>query len=150
VTGSATWTSSDATVASIGTTGGSAGVAVPIKAGSTTVTATYQGVSGSTLLTVNGATLSAIVITPSPLSVAVHGTQQLTATGTWGSTTLDITNNVLWLTPSGDAGAAGTATVSNAAGSRGLFTGVAAGQVTVTASFQGVTGTLAGTVTASH
>jgi hypothetical protein len=42
------------------------------------------------------------------------------------------------------------ATVSNAAGSRGLFTAVSAGSVTVTAAFQGVTGILAGTVTASH
>jgi len=37
-----------------------------------------------------------------------------------------------------------------AAGSRGLFTAVSAGPVTVTAAFQGITGTLAATVTASH
>ena len=148
VTGGATWTSSDATVANVGTIGGSAGVATPIKAGSTTITATYQGVSGTTLLTVSGAALSSIAITPSPLSVAVGGHQQLTATGTWGdtpATTADITNNVTWLSSS-DA----TATVSNAAGSRGLLTAVSAGSVTVTAAFQGKTGTLAGTVTATH
>jgi len=149
VTTSATWTSSDTTVASIGTTGGTAGVATPIAAGSATITATYQGVSGTTLLTVSGATLISIAITPSPLSVAVGGHQQLTATGTWGGdasvVTLDITNNVTWLSSSD-----GTATVSNAAGSRGLLTAVSAGPITVTAAFQGVTGTLAGTVTASH
>jgi hypothetical protein len=79
------------------------------------------------------------------LSVAVGGHQQLTATGAWDDTsTRDITTNVTWLSSS-DA----TATVSNAAGSRGLFTAVSAGPVTVTAAFQGVTGTLAGTVTAS-
>jgi len=146
VTGSATWTSSDNTVATVGTAGGSAGVATPIKAGKPTVTATYQGVSGSTTLTVSGAVLSSIAITPSPLSVVVGGHQQLTATGTWAdSTTADITNNVTWLSSS-DA----IATVSNAAGSRGLFTAVSAGSVTVTAAFQGVTGTLVGTVAASH
>ena len=145
VTGGATWTSSDATVASIGNTGGSTGVATPIKAGSTTITANYQGVSGTTLLTVSAAKLTSIAITPSPLSVAVGGHQQLTATGAWDDTsTRDITTNVTWLSSS-DA----TATVSNAAGSRGLFTAVSAGPVTVTAAFQGVTGTLAGTVTAS-
>jgi len=146
VTGSATWTSPDTTVASIGTSGGSAGVAAPIKAGSTTITATYQGVSGTTLLTVNGSKLTSIAITPSPLSVVVKGTQQLTATGTWAdNSTRDITTSVTWLSSS-DA----TATVANAAGLRGLFTAVSAGPVTVTAEFQGVTGTLAGTVTASH
>ena len=100
------------------------------------------------MLTVSGAALSSIAITPSPLSVAVGGHQQLTATGTWGdtpATTADITNNVTWLSSS-DA----TATVSNAAGSRGLLTAVSAGSVTVTAAFQGKTGTLAGTVTATH
>jgi len=149
VTAGATWTSSDTMVASVGSSAGSAGVATPITAGSTTISATYQGVSGTTLLTVSGATLTSIAITPSPLSVAVGGHQQLTATGTWGGDaaviTLDITNNVTWLSSS-DA----TATVSNAAGSRGLFTAVSAGPVTVTAAFQGVTGTLAATVTASH
>ena len=146
VTGSATWTSSDTTVASVGTAGGSAGVATPIGAGTTTIQATYQGVSGTSLLTVSGVKLTSIVITPSPLSVVVGGHQQLTATGTWAdSTTADITSNVTWLSSS-DA----TATVSNAAGSRGLFTAVSAGPVSVTAAFQGMTGTLAATATASH
>ena len=146
VTGGATWTSSDATVASVGNSGGSTGVATPINSGSTTITAAYQGVSGTTLLTVSGAKLISIAITPSPLSVAVGGHQQLTATGTWDDkSTRDITSNVTWLSSS-DA----TATVSNAAGSRGLFTAVSAGPVTLTAAFQGVTGTLTATVTASH
>ena len=146
VTGSATWESSDTTVASVGASGASAGVATPIKNGTTTITATYQGVSGTTVLTVSGSALSSIAITPSPLSVAVGGHQQLTATGTWAdSTTADITNQVTWVSSS-DA----KATVSNAAGSHGLFTAVAAGSVTVTAAFQSKTGTLAGTVTASH
>ena len=151
VTGASTWTSSDPTVASVGTAGGTAGVATPIKAGTTTITANYQGVSGTSVLTVSTAKLKSIAITPSPLSVVIGGHQQLTATGTWDdNSTRDITNNVTWLSSSGDAGGDAIATVSNAAGSRGLFTAVSAGAVTVTAAFQGVTGTLAGTVTASH
>ena len=151
VTGASTWTSSDPTVASVVTAGGTAGVATPIKAGTTTVTANYQGVSGTSVLTVSTAKLKAIAITPSPLSVVIGGHQQLTATGTWDdNSTRDITNNVTWLSSSGDAGGDAIATVSNAAGSRGLFTAVSAGAVTVTAAFQGVSGTLAGTVTASH
>jgi len=146
VTAGATWTSSDTTVASVGNTGASTGVATPLKAGSTTITATYEGVSGTTLLAISGAKLTSIAITPSPLSVAVGGHQPLAATGTWDDkSTRDITNDVTWLSSS-DA----TATVSNAAGSRGLFTAVSAGSVTLTAAFQGVTGTLAATVTATH
>ena len=79
------------------------------------------------------------------------GHQQLTATGTWSdSSTADITSNVTWQVSSGDGGATTSATVSNATGSRGLLTAVGAGSVTVTATFQSKTGTLAGTVTASH
>ena len=83
----------------------------------------------------------------------VGGHQQLTATGTWADTpptTADITNNVTWLVSNADGGAATSATVSNATGSRGYLTGVSAGSVTVSAVFQNVTGTLPGTVTASH
>jgi len=148
VTGSATWTSSDPTVATVGAT---TGVATPLKAGPTTITATYVGLSGTSILTVSDGTLSSIAITPTPLSVVVGGHQQLTATGTWSdSSTADITSNVTWQVSSGDGGATTSATVSNATGSRGLLTAVGAGSVTVTATFQSKTGTLAGTVTASH
>ena len=150
MTAAATWSSSDGTVAVISSSGATAGRAALLAPGTSTIAAAYQGVSGTTVLAVSGAKLTAIAIAPSPLSVAVGGHQQLTATGTWDDkTTRDITNNVTWLASSGDAGGDAIATVSNAAGSRGLFTAVSAGSVTVAAVFQGVTGTLAGTVTAS-
>jgi len=57
---------------------------------------------------------------------------------------------VTWLVSNADGGATASATVSNATGSRGYLTGVSAGSVTVSAIFQNVTGTLPGTVTASH
>jgi len=146
VTGSATWTSADTTVASVSNGGGgggasTAGVATPIKAGTSTITATFGGYSGTSLLTVGSGTLSSIAITPSPLSVAVGGHQQLTATGTYDDgTTQDLSGNVTWL--STDT----VATVSNATGSRGLLTAVSAGSATVSAKFQGITGTLSVTV----
>jgi hypothetical protein len=143
VTGSATWTSSDTTVASVATGGGgasTAGVAAPIKAGTSTITATFGGYSGTSLLTVGAGTLSSIAITPSPLSIAVGGHQQLTATGTYSDgTTQDLTGSVTWLSTDG-------ATVSNANGSRGLLTATGAGSATASAKFQGVTGTLTVTV----
>jgi hypothetical protein len=156
VTTSAIWTSSDNTVVAVGA---ATGVATPVKGGGpVTITATYQGpsgipVSGTSKVPVSSAALSSIDIAPNPLSVVVGGHQQLTATGTWADTpptTADITNNVTWLVSNANGGAATSATVSNATGSRGYLTGVSAGSVTVSAVFQNVTGTLPGTVTASH
>ncbi len=144
VTGSATWTSSDNTVATVGTSGASAGVATPIAGGKTTITATFGGMPGTTLLTVSSGTLQSIAITPAPLSIAVGGHQQLTATGTYDDqTTQDLTNNVTWL--STDV----VATVSNATGSRGLLTAVSTGTAAVSARFQAVTGNLSVSVTAA-
>jgi hypothetical protein len=148
VTADCTWTSSDSTVASVGPTGGSAGLATPIKAGSTTITATFEGVSGTTLLTVSGAKLLSMAITPSTLSIAVGGHQQLKATGTWDdNSTRNITSDVTWISTDDAIG-----TVSNAAGSRGLFTAVSSGSVTVEADVfpVGPEGTLKVTVTATH
>jgi len=123
----ATWVSSDPTVATV-TAGG---IATPIKAGTVTVTATYLGVSGTAALTISSATLSSINITPSPTTVTVDGSVQLTATGLYSdSTTLDLTSVATW-TSSANA----IATVSNAAGSRGLLTGLGSGSATVTVYF---------------
>jgi uncharacterized protein YjdB len=47
-----TWSSSDVAVASISNTAGSNGLATAIKVGSTTITATLGGISGTTTLTV--------------------------------------------------------------------------------------------------
>jgi uncharacterized protein YjdB len=132
VTGNASWVSSDATVATV-----TGGVATPVKAGSATITATYLGVAGTSVLTVSPATLSSIAITPNPvsLSLATGGSQQLTATGTYSDTTTrDISGVATW-----KSGTASVATISNAAGSRGLATGLTAGTSAVTAVFQGIT-----------
>jgi hypothetical protein len=132
VTGNASWVASDATIATV-----TGGVATPVKAGTTTVTATYLGVAGASVLTVSPTTLSSIAITPNPvsLSLATGASQQLTATGTYAdSTKRDLSGVVTWR-----SGTSSVATVSNANGSRGLVTGIAAGTSAVTAAFQGVT-----------
>jgi hypothetical protein len=131
----ASWTSSDPSVATVTNNG----TATPVKAGTTSVTATYLGKSGSSALTVSAATLSSIAITPNPvaLSLAKSPSQQLTATGTYSDgSKFDLTNVATWL-----SSASTVAPVSNAAGSRGLVTGLAAGSSNVTAVFQTVTST---------
>ncbi len=119
-----TWTSSDATRATVSVAGLVTGVAI----GATTVTATSEGRSGTTAITVIPVPVAAITLSPAQASVIVGGTQQFTAT------TRDAAGNVLqgrtvtWasLDPS---------RVSISAS--GIATGVAVGVVDITASSEG-------------
>jgi uncharacterized protein YjdB len=131
--GLATWISSDPTIATV--TG--AGIATPVKAGKVTVTASYLGIAGTATLTVSSATLSSITIAPNPVSVVLGGSVQLAATGLFSdSSTVDLTNVATW-TSSANA----TATVSDAAGSRGLLTALGSGSATVTVYFGTISAT---------
>jgi hypothetical protein len=146
-----TWKSSNKTIASISNAFGSNGLATPIKAGSTTISATVTiaGVSatGTTLLTVSSAALTGIVITPANPSVAVGKTQQFKATGTFsGGLTQDLTASVnLTWTSSNTA----VATVLNVPKkNKGLAKGVSTGTVTITASIRrGVGSGISGSTT---
>ena len=129
ITSQVTWQSSDATVATVS----SSGMLKSLKAGTVTVSATMTSVTGNASVTVSSAVLTAINVgTPSP-SLASGGTEQLTATGMYSdSTTLPITTQVVW--SSSDS----TVAVVN---SVGLLTALKVGSVTVTASMSGVSGT---------
>jgi uncharacterized protein YjdB len=123
---------------------GSKGLATGVAAGTTTITATSGSVSGSTTLTVTAATLVSISVTPTNPSIAKGTTRQFTATGTYSdSTTQNLTTAVTWSSSSTTV-----ATISNATGSKGLATGVAAGTTTITATSGSVSGTTSLTVTA--
>jgi hypothetical protein len=138
----ATWTSSATNVASID---GSTQQAKTLAPGSTTITATVGGVSGSTLLTVTAATLTGITVAPATSTVAVNGTLSLTATGTYSdNTTADLTATATWASDG-----ATVASVSNAPGSQGVVTGLAGGTATITATFGGVSGKASITVSAA-
>src|SRR5207245_6393546 len=72
-------------------------------------------------------------------------TRQFTATGTFSdSTTQDLTTQVTWSSSS-----TAVATISNAGGSQGLATSVAAGTTTITATLGGVSVSTTLTVTAA-
>ena len=76
------------------------------------------------------ATLTSITITPANPSVTKGSQQQFTATGTYSNgTTADFTASATWSSSN-----AGVATVSNASGSKGMATAVAAGGATISAS----------------
>jgi uncharacterized protein YjdB len=93
ITTSASWATSDATIATVSSTGLVTGVA----SGSATISATQDGVSGSTTVTVTVANLSSISITPISASISSGQTQQFTAIGILqnGNTT-DLTDSVTW------------------------------------------------------
>jgi uncharacterized protein YjdB len=138
VSSTATWTSSSTATATIN----ASGLAAAVAAGSSTVTATLSGVSGTATLTVTALvkTLVSIAVTPATVSVAAGATQQFAATATYSDgSTATITSTATWTSSS-----TATATISSA----GLATAVAAGSTTVTATQSGISGTAALTVTA--
>jgi len=90
--------------------------------------------------------LTSIAVTPSTASVALAGTVQLSATGTYNdNSTKDVTGSVNWTVSTSTP--TGAATVGNTAGTKGVVTGVAAGSATIQASAAGATsGTSAVTI----
>ncbi len=142
----ATWTTSDNTIATVSNAAGSKGVASGIAQGNATITATLSGVSGQATVSVTAATLASIAVTHSGTNLAKGLVRQLTATGTYtDGSTADLTNSVVW-----SSGTPAVITVSNAAGTKGQATAIlAAGSSTITATLGAVSGTTTVTATAA-
>jgi trimeric autotransporter adhesin len=137
VTGRATWISSSPNVASVSTAGGARGQAVALVTGTTTISASVDGSTGTTTLTVTDAILTTIQVTPFSPTLPVGFNANLIATGIYSDNTArDLTGQVTWT-----SSAPSIATVSDAGGSRGLLSPVSAGNVTITATYQGLSGT---------
>jgi trimeric autotransporter adhesin len=133
VNGTATWTSSDTSVATIS----GSGTATGQSAGAVTIMAQVGSVSATADLIVEGSSLTGIQITPGSASLPKTIQRSFTATGTFANgDQLDITTVVTWT--SSDAT---IATISNATGSKGVATGMAAGTTTISAVFGGQAGT---------
>jgi len=142
VTGQATWTTSNGSIAAVSDAIGNKGRVTPIAAGTATISAQYAGVVGTNVVTVTSATLVSIAVGPTAPTVAVGGSQQLVATGTFSDgSTLDIADYVGWSSSN-----TALADVSNAADTKGVAYGFAVGTVTVTATRGAVTGTATLTV----
>lgn len=144
ITSSVTWSSSNTAVATISNASGSKGLATSVATGSTVITAVSGSVSATTNLTVTQATLVSIAVAPANRSLTSGATAQYTATGTYtDASTQDLTASVTWSSSN-----SGVASVSNAAGSKGLASGIAAGTATITATSGSVSGSGSITVTA--
>jgi len=137
-----TWSSSNLFVATISNAPGSIGLATAVSGGKSTITAALNGATGSTLLTVSGATLQSISVTPANPSIPLGNSQQFTATGMYtDGTTQPLTTVVTWSSSSP------AATISNAVGAQGLAIAAAVGTATISAAVDGLTGTATLTVT---
>ncbi len=131
ITSSASWTSSNTTVATVS----AVGIVTAVAAGSSTVTAASQNVQGSAAVNVSATALTSITLAPAAPTITNGTPRQFTATGNFDSTTTtqDITSLVAWT--SSDT----SILVIN---SSGLATGVKAGTATVTASATTSTATI--------
>lgn len=129
LTASATWTSSNQTVATV-----AGGMVRGVSAGPSTISASWNGIVGSTGVTVSTAALKSIQLAPASAQVAVGATLQMAATGQYDDgSSQDLTSSVTWTT-----GNNALATIT----SSGLVSGIAEGGTTVQATQGSVSATL--------
>jgi len=139
------WSSANSSIAQVSNASSTQGLVTGVSVGNTPIIATFNGVQGSTTVTVTAATLTSITITVPATSIAAGTTVQLTATSNFSDgTTQDCTNQVSWTSGNG-----GVAQVSDMSPTKGLVTGVGVGNTTVSGSLGGTQGSATVTVTAA-
>ena len=125
---SVTWTTSDASIASVDGNG----LVTAHALGSATITATSETKTATAQITVTEAPVATVAVSPASVTVALNATTQLSAT------TSDATGRVLTgRTVTWSSSDPSKATVD----ATGLVKGLAYGQVTITATSEGKTGT---------
>jgi trimeric autotransporter adhesin len=134
ITSAVLWTSSTPAVATVS----AQGLATSLATGTTTVKATFGGVSGSTTLTVSTAHLVSITINPANPRIAKGTSLKLTATGTFsdGSVATNL-SGISWKSSKPSIASMR---------SSGIVHGKKGGSATISASASGITGTTTLTV----
>ena len=125
-----TWSSSNTGVSTVSTSG----MVTAIAAGNATIAAMSETKTGASQITVAVVPVSTVTVNPATASVAVGGTQQLTAIAKDSSGTILAGRVMTWSSSN-----TGISTVS----SSGLVTAVAAGNATITATSEGKSGSAA-------
>ncbi|MGA9542763.1 MAG: Ig-like domain-containing protein [Candidatus Sulfotelmatobacter sp.] len=134
VTSVATWSSSSATVAIMGNTVGSYGLATSAGQGTANITASSNAISASSTISVAGASLVSIAITPNGAAIPLGTGQAFYAVGTYtDGTTQDLTQSATWA-----SSVPAVATI----GAAGYATSVTAGTTTITATSGSITGSV--------
>jgi hypothetical protein len=135
VTALALWESKDPSVAPVSNAAGSRGTAFALAAGTTAISATFLGVSGSSVLTVSSATIKQIQVTPAMASAPMRVSLAFTATALLSDgTSQNVTGAATWASSEESV-----ATISTTGG-RGVAFTFQVGTTTITASLAGVTG----------
>ncbi|MDU0458485.1 MAG: Ig-like domain-containing protein [Geobacteraceae bacterium] len=142
ITDQATWSSNAANVADFVNAGLPSRV-TGLTPGNTVLTATVGGVSSTFNLTVSNATITTVTVTPAAPSISKGLSTQFSASGTFSdATTQDLTFDATWAST-----APAVATVSDAVASKGLVQTLTVGTSTISATFDGVSGSTLLTVT---
>ncbi|MDH4248261.1 MAG: Ig-like domain-containing protein [Deltaproteobacteria bacterium] len=141
ITSTVTWASGSLANATIAATGLATVPNTAVLSGTSVISATLSGVTGSTTLTVGNPVLTTLAVSPATQTITQGLTANLTATGTYSDgTSTDVTAQATWATTD-----APKATVAG-----GVVTAVSAGTgIIITASFGGITATASITVTAA-
>jgi len=141
LTQQASWASTDTGILSVD----DSGRVQPLSIGSTTVTASFAGITTSQTITVSDALLTSIEVSSTSSTLPLGTQQTLRALGHYDDGSLqDITEQVTWQGTPTDRLA-----ISNASGSHGLATALSIDAVTVTATLDSISGTLDLDITAA-
>jgi uncharacterized protein YjdB len=131
------WSTSNASVASVTTSG----LVVGLTTGSANITATSEGKSATSTVTVTQVPVATVTVSPPAVSIPVGGTQQL-STVTKDSAGNTLTGRVVtW--------SSNNTSIATVVSGSGLVSGQAAGSATVTATSEGKSGTATVTVQAT-
>jgi uncharacterized protein YjdB len=142
ITSQVNWTSTDNTIASIGT---SSGFLSGIAPGIVTITAALGSVTASVPLNVTGAKIVSISVSSTSGTIPIGGHASFTATGLFDdSSSQDITTSAAW-TSNNNA----VATVGATSGNYGTVTGIGTGTTNINAAFTYGTASAAGSATVS-
>lgn len=137
VTGKATWSSSDNSVATVSNEGATRGLVTGVGGGTATISASWKGAAGQTGVTgvaVTSVTIDSVIRhTPFPIG----GTLQLRATARYSNGNQQtVTDSATWTSSTS------AISVGNSAGSYGLLTRTGEDSSFISATFRGVTGTM--------
>src|SRR5437867_2274924 len=119
-----TWASSNTSVGTVN----ASGLVTGVVAGSTTITATSEGQSGTSVVTVTLVPVASVTVSPAPASVQAGQTVQLTATPKDANGNTLTGRTVTWASSNTSVGTVNAS---------GLVTGVVAGSTTITATSEG-------------
>ncbi len=131
----AAWASSASSVATVSDVAGSKGLANAKAEGTSNINATFDGVNGSTLLTVTAPLPLSVGIAPVSATLTVATSKNFTVSASLSDgTILDVTTSSEWTSST-----IATATVGNTAADKGLVKAVAVGTTSITAVYGGLT-----------